>query len=165
MKRNFLTLVLLSFLCLVYSQETLTQDNSIDNNVNVWQSPEEDILKILHAPQLPRTSTSPSKTHMILTNPVIYPTLSELAEPMLKLAGTRVNPKNNYYHGRHGGTSPRVLTIKNGKTVPLNIPDKAEVISTYWNVDGQQFALSVGFENRIELWIGNVNGHIERCQI
>jgi dipeptidyl aminopeptidase/acylaminoacyl peptidase len=99
---------------------------------------------------------------MLLTDPIIYPTLSELAGPMLKLAGTRVNPKNNYYHGRHGGTSPRVLTIKDGKTIPLNIPEESEVLSTYWAADGQRFALSVGFENRIELWMGDISGLVEK---
>jgi len=162
MKKSFLTVLFLSFICFLFNQETIAQDKSIEDNANVWQSPKEDILKILYAPQLPRVSVSPSKKHMLLTDPIIYPTLSELAGPMLKLAGTRVNPKNNYYHGRHGGTSPRVLTIKDGKTIPLNIPEESEVLSTYWAADGQRFALSVGFENRIELWMGDISGLVEK---
>jgi len=162
MKKPFLTVLFLSFICFLFNQETIAQDKSIEDNANVWQSPKEDILKILYAPQLPRVSVSPSKKHMLLTDPIIYPTLSELAGPMLKLAGTRVNPKNNYYHGRHGGTSPRVLTIKDGKTIPLNIPEESEVLSTYWAADGQRFALSVGFENRIELWMGDISGLVEK---
>ncbi len=162
MKKPFLTVLFLSFICFLFNQETIAQDKSMEDNANVWQSPKEDILKILHAPQLPRVSVSPSKKHMLLTDPIIYPTLSELAGPMLKLAGTRVNPKNNYYHGRHGGTSPRVLTIKDGKTIPLNIPEESEVLSTYWAADGQRFALSVGFENRIELWMGDISGLVEK---
>jgi len=162
MKRSLLTLLVLSFICFFTIQESIAQENNLEDKTNYWKSPDEDILKILHAPQLPRTSTSPTRTHMVLTDPIIYPSLSELASPMLKLAGTRVNPKNNYYHGRHGGTNPRVLTIKTSKTVPLNIPAEAEVLSTYWTVDGQRFALSVGFENRIELWMGDINGNVEQ---
>jgi dipeptidyl aminopeptidase/acylaminoacyl peptidase len=162
MKRSFVTLLLLGFTCLIYNQETIAQEKNREDNANAWQSPDEDILKILHAPQLPRTSISPPGTHMVLSDPIIYPTLSELAGPMLKLAGMRVNPKNNYYHGSHGGTSPRVLTIKDGKRVPLDIPNEAEVISTYWTVDGQRFALSVGFEDRIELWMGDISGQVEK---
>jgi len=162
MKRTFFKLLILSFICLFHYHEVIAQNKSMENDANAWQSPEEDILKILYAPQLPRTSTSPKRTHMLLTDPIIYPSLSELARPMLKLAGTRVNPKNNYYHGRHGGTSPRILTIKDGKTVDLDIPGEAEVISTYWTVDGQRFALSVGFEDRIELWLGDINGNVEK---
>lgn len=129
---------------------------------NAWKSPDEDIMKILHAPQLPRVSISPARTHMLLSDPIIYPSLSELASPMLKLAGTRVNPKNNYYHGRHGGTSPRILTINDGATVDLNIPEGAEVLSTFWTANGQRFALSVGFEDRVELWMGDISGAVEK---
>lgn len=157
MKKLPLTLLLLITFSLFQIPDIFAQENT-----NAWQSPDEDILKILHAPQLPRTSTSPSKKYMILTDPIIYPNLSELAGPMLKLAGTRVNPKNNYYHGRHGGTSPRVLTIKDGKTMPLNIPKGAEVISTFWAADGERFALAVGFEDRIELWMGDISGKVEK---
>ncbi|WP_299887796.1 prolyl oligopeptidase family serine peptidase [uncultured Lacinutrix sp.] len=162
MKKSFLVFMLLSFTCLLCNQETIAQNKSIDDNTNAWQSPKEDILKILHAPQLPRTSISPSKTHMLLTDPIVYPTLSELAAPMLKLAGTRINPKNNYYHGRHGGTSPRILTVKDGKTVKLNTPVESEIISTFWAADGKRFALAVGFEDRIELWMGDISGHVEK---
>ncbi len=154
MKQTIFMLLVFSF-CLFSNQEITAQENT-------WKSPDEDILKILHAPQLPRTSISPTKTHMLLSDPIIYPTLSELAGPMLKLAGIRVNPKNNYYHGRHGGTSPRILTIKDGKTVNLKIPDGAEVMSTNWTVDGKRFALMVGFEDRIELWLGDIGGHVEK---
>jgi dipeptidyl aminopeptidase/acylaminoacyl peptidase len=161
MKSLFRSL-LLSFIFFIPSQETIAQSKNPEDNISVWQSPGEDILKILYAPQLPRTSISPARTHMLLTDPIIYPSLSELAGPMLKLAGIRVNPKNNYYHGSHGGTSPRVLIIKDGKTFPLNIPKEAEVISTDWTVDGQRFALSVGFEDRIELWMGDINGNVEK---
>ncbi len=129
---------------------------------DTWKSPDEDILKIVHATKLPRTSISPARTHMLLSAPIIYPSLSEMGAPMLKLAGTRVNPKNNYYHGRHGGTSPRILTIKDGKTTKLNIPAGAEVMSTSWTADGQRFALSVGFEDRIELWLGDITGKVEK---
>jgi len=160
MKKLVFILPLLIFFGLFNGLESFAQED----NTNGWKSPDEDILKVLYAPQLPRTSTSPPSTHMILTDPIYYPSLSELAGPMLKLAGTRVNPKNNYYHGRHGGTSPRIITIKDGKTIPLNIPKDAEVISTSWTVDGQRFALSVGFEDRIELWLGDISGKVEKVQ-
>jgi len=160
MKKLVFILPLLIFFGLFNGLESFAQED----NTNGWKSPDEDILKVLYAPQLPRTYTSPPSTHMILTDPIYYPSLSELAGPMLKLAGTRVNPKNNYYHGRHGGTSPRIITIKDGKTIPLNIPKDAEVISTSWTVDGQRFALSVGFEDRIELWLGDISGKVEKVQ-
>ncbi len=157
--RNLITrLIAVILLGFAAPQSLIAQTES----ENTWQSPDEDILKIVHAPQLPIVSISPAKTHMLLSDPIIYPTLSELASPMLKLAGTRVNPKNNYYHGRHGGTSPRILTIKDGTTVNLSIPEGAEVLSTNWTSNGERFALSVGFEDRVELWLGDINGSLEK---
>jgi dipeptidyl aminopeptidase/acylaminoacyl peptidase len=157
MKKRLSTLFLVILIALSFQKGTAQNPQS-----NTWQSPDPDILKILHAPQLPRTSTSPTRTHMLLTDPILYPALSELAAPMLKLAGERINPKNNYYQGSHGGTSPRILTIKDGKTVPLPIPKEAEVMFTNWTVDGQRFAMAVGFEDRIELWMGDLSGRVEK---
>ena len=160
MRKIPFTLLILCLSFFLVNPEVLAQET----NQNTWKTPDEDILKIVHAPSLPRTSISPTKTHILLSDPILYPTLSELGAPMLKLAGTRVNPKNNYYHGRHGGTSPRILTIQDGKTVDLMIPREAEVMATYWTVDGQRFALSVGFEDRIELWVGDIGGKVEKVE-
>jgi dipeptidyl aminopeptidase/acylaminoacyl peptidase len=154
-------LLFLSLICLFVNQSFYAQNQAADPE-NSWQKPDEDILKILHAPQLPRTSISPAKTHIVLSDPIIYPSLSELGGPMLKLAGTRVNPKNNYYHGSHGGTNPRILTIKDGKTIKLDLPKESELMSTYWTVKGDRFAMAVGFEDRIELWMGDITGKVEK---
>ncbi len=162
MKKTYYTLFFLCIICFLPSQKIIGQERSDITNDNTWKTPEEDILKVLYAPQLPLTSISPKGTHMVLSDPILYPTLAELGGPMLKLAGYRVNPKNNYYHGRHGGTSPRILTIKDKTTVPMNIPENAEVMATYWTADGQRFALSVGFEDRIELWTGDISGYVEK---
>ena len=139
-----------------------TEKTTVSVDDSDWKSPEEDILKIVHAPQLPITSISPSKKHMLLSDPIIYPSLSELAGPMLKLAGTRVNPKNNYYHGRHGGKNPRILTINDGDLKKLNLPEDSEVLGTIWAADGERFALMVGFEDRVELWLGDITGNVEK---
>ena len=157
--------IVLLFSCFLHLYTASIQTviaQEVNTSKNTWKSPEEDILKILHAPKLPITSISPAKTHMILSDPVTYPSLSELAAPMLKLAGTRVNPKNNYYHGSHGGTSPRILTIKDGAILELNIPDNAEILATNWTSDGKRFALTVGFEDRVELWTGDITGNVEK---
>ena len=69
-----------------------------------WQSPSEELLQVLHAPQLPWTWIAPTGDYMLLADPMLYPPLVELAAPMHKLAGMRVNPAINGRHGRHGGS-------------------------------------------------------------
>ena len=100
-----------------------------------WQSPSEALLQVLHAPQLPWMWIAPTGDYMLLADPTLYPPLAELAAPKHKLAGMRVNPAINGYHGRHGATSPRLVRIEDGVTTPLNLPEAAEVDDMVWTVD------------------------------
>jgi dipeptidyl aminopeptidase/acylaminoacyl peptidase len=95
---------------------------------------------------------------------VLYPPLAELAAPMHKLAGIRVNPAINGYHGWHGGTSPRLVRVEDGVTTPLDLPADAEVHDVEWTVDGQRFALSVEHADHIGLWVGLVEGEMIRIE-
>jgi dipeptidyl aminopeptidase/acylaminoacyl peptidase len=127
-----------------------------------WKSPPADLLEVLHAPQLPWVWTAPTGEHMLLADPVLYPPLAELAAPMHKLGGIRVNPATNAQHGRHGGTSLRLVRVEGGATTPLDLPAEAEVLSVAWSADGQRFALTVGGPGQVGLWVGSVDGGLTR---
>ena len=102
-----------------------------------WQSPPADVLEVLHAPQLPSVWTAPSGEHLLLADPVTYPSLAEMAAPMHKLAGMRVNPVVNGFHGRHGATSPRLVQVEGGAVTPLELPGDAEVDDVIWTADAK----------------------------
>jgi dipeptidyl aminopeptidase/acylaminoacyl peptidase len=129
-----------------------------------WQSPPEELLKVLHAPQLPWVWEAPTGKYLLLADPVLYPRLAELAAPMHKLAGIRVNPAINGHYGQHGGTSPRLVRVEDGATTPLDLPADAEVHEVEWTVDGQHFALTVGHADHIGLWVGSVKGRVTRIE-
>lgn len=129
-----------------------------------WQSPPEEILKVLNAPNLPQVYTSPTGEYLLLLDPIIYPSLEEMAGPMHKLAGMRVDPRTNYYHGRHGSVGPRLVRIEDGKTTELDFPNDKEVVGVRWTVDGQQFAMMVKYSDHIGLWTGNVQGEMKRMK-
>ena len=129
-----------------------------------WQSPSEELLQVLHAPQLPWTWIAPTGDYMLLADPMLYPPLVELAAPMHKLAGMRVNPAINGRHGRHGGISPRLVRVKDGVTTSLNLPEGAEVDDMVWSVDGKRFALIVIHTDHIGLWVGSVEGEVKKIE-
>ncbi len=170
MKRIFLVLgiCLLSVasftvLTCTKSADTGAANESIQQTSN-WKSPPEDLMEVLHAPQLPWVWTAPTGEYLFLADPVLYPPLAELAAPMHKLAGIRVNPAINGAHGRHGGTSPRLVQVKGGATTPLDLPAGAEVHDVAWTVDGQHFALTVGHADHIGLWVGSVQGNLTKIE-
>jgi len=138
--------------------------DDIPQTANKWQSPPEEILKVLNAPKLPWVWTSPTGEHLLLADPMLYPPLEELASPMYKLAGIRLNPANNSYQGWHGGTSPRLVKIEDGSTTSLSLPTDAEILEVSWTSDGQRFALTVGYTDRVELWMGSVKGEIKKIE-
>src|SRR5262245_25982348 len=75
-----------------------------------YQKPPKAVLDVLDAPDSPTVSISPARDKMLLSTPVRYPTIAELAEPMLRLAGSRINPKTN---GPHNPRRNIKLTLKN----------------------------------------------------
>ena len=166
MNRIIMKLAILPVLIIVpftMVASTGASDDSLQS-ANTWQSPPEDLLEVLHAPQLPWVWTAPTGEYLLLADPVLFPPLAELAAPMYKLAGIRVNPANNSHHGWHGGTSPRLVRINDGATISLDLPTETEIYDVEWTVDGRRFALTVKYPDHIGLWIGSVEGEIFRIE-
>ena len=134
--------------------------DNIPQPANQWHSPPADWLQVLYAPQYFDVWTSPGGDFLLLADPVLYPPLAELAAPMHKLAGMRVNPANNGFQGEHGGTSPRLVRVENGATIPLQLPQGAELMDVEWTADGRRFALTVRLSDRIGLWTGSTRGDL-----
>jgi len=156
-------LPVLTVVAFVMAASAGASDDSLQP-VTEWQSPSEDVLEVLHAPQLPWVWTAPTGEYLFLADPVLYPPLAEMAAPMHKLAGMRVNPATNARHGSHGGTSPRLVRVEDGATTPLDLPADAEVHDVEWTVDGQRFALTVAHGDHMGLWTGSVDGEVTRME-
>src|SRR6476659_2129847 len=60
-----------------------------------YQKPPQAVVDILDAPAPPMLSISPTGDNLILVQTTRYPAIEELAAPMMRLAGLRINPKAN----------------------------------------------------------------------
>ena len=129
-----------------------------------WRRPPEEVMEVLHAPQLPSVWTAPTGEHLLLADPVLYPPLAEMAGPMHVLAGMRVDPTTNNAHGRHGATSPRLVKVEGGAETPLDLPKDVEVHAVSWTVDGQRFALITRHADHMGLWMGSVKGDLREIE-
>jgi dipeptidyl aminopeptidase/acylaminoacyl peptidase len=130
-----------------------------------YQKPPREIVDVLNAPSTPRAIVSPTRTHVLFAEPMRYPPIAVVAAPMLRLAGLRINPRNN---GPHRGTldTSLVLTrIDDGSAVKIQLPPGAKISSPRWSPDGKQFAFTNHTETAIELWIGETaNGQVRKIQ-
>src|SRR5215475_2880907 len=120
-----------------------------------YQKPPKAVLDVLDAPDNTLVSVSPARDKMLLATPVRYPTIAELAEPMLRLAGSRINPKTNGPHNSRRIIKLALKNITDGKETALTLPPNANLGMPEWSNDGKQFAVTNTTANGIELWIGD----------
>ncbi len=118
-----------------------------------YQKPPKEIEDILNAPVTPTTSVSPAKDKILLAEPLRYPPISELAQPMLRLAGERINPNTNGQHRQPYFVKLTLKIIADGKEMPVNLPPNAQVISPNWSADGKYIAFGNQTPTGIELWV------------
>ncbi len=129
----------------------------------VYQKPPKVVLDVLNAPENAIVSVSPSRDRMLLATPVRYPSIAELAEPMLRLAGSRINPKTNGPHNPRRIVKLALKNIADGKETPLALPLNANMGMPEWSNDGKQFAVTNTTANGVDLWVGDAaTGRLRR---
>jgi dipeptidyl aminopeptidase/acylaminoacyl peptidase len=121
-----------------------------------YQKPPKAVLDVLNATSSPAVSLNPTRDKLLLVESARYPSIAQLAQPMLRLAGSRINPNTN---GPHSFVRITKLTLKNvadGKETSVVIPAGAQFSAPEWSPNGKQFALLNTMANGIELWLGDV---------
>ncbi|MBK8812358.1 MAG: S9 family peptidase [Acidobacteria bacterium] len=118
-----------------------------------YKKPPKEILDVLNAPAIPSTSVSPAKDRVALLEPLRYPPIAELAEPMLRIAGLRINPNSNSQHRQPYFVKLTLKSIADGKETAVALPAGAKIISPTWSGDGKFIAVGNITPTGIELWI------------
>lgn len=152
-----LAAVLFSFLFLMQPVQAQTTPSQTGSGESLWLQPSEQILQVLHAPELPWAWMSPAGDVLALAKPVRYPPISDLARPMLRLAGVRIDAASNARHGQMYASEHAILRVADGGRQPLALPPGARVTDLRWSADGRRVALLNEAEDRVELWIADVS--------
>ena len=121
-----------------------------------YQIPPKAIVDILDAPPLPGVVVSPTREVLALLPRRSMPSIAELAQPMLGLAGTRVNPLTNGPHRAPLGTGITLRSIANGSERKVAVPAGARIGFLGFSPDGRLFAFTNTTAARIDLFVGDV---------
>ncbi|HEY0591086.1 MAG TPA: S9 family peptidase, partial [Thermoanaerobaculia bacterium] len=121
-----------------------------------YQKPPKEILEVLDAPAFPYAFPSPDGKAVALATPLRYPPISDLAEPLLRLAGVRVNPRNNAVHGASYYASFAVKRLPDGAEVPVQVPAGARLGSPRFNAPGTMLVFQTTTASSVELWVADV---------
>jgi dipeptidyl aminopeptidase/acylaminoacyl peptidase len=130
------------------------------SDVSKYLVPSPQIVATFDAPPMPQVLVSPSRQVLAVTTRRGNPTLAELARPTLRLAGVRVDPKNNGPHrnaANGGGSAITLKRIADGRDVPVSVPPQANVSNVHFSPDGSRLSFTHTKDAGIELWVADAS--------
>jgi dipeptidyl aminopeptidase/acylaminoacyl peptidase len=117
-------------------------------------TPPADIVAILDAEPLPTVVTSPDRRTLAVFRRLAMPSIAELAQPMYRLAGRRINPRTNGPH-RLPNLVALSLTSVDGTSRPVALPAGSSLMAIGFSRDGSRLAFANVRERGIELWVAD----------
>jgi dipeptidyl aminopeptidase/acylaminoacyl peptidase len=130
-----------------------------------YEQPPKAIVDIVDALPTPGVELSPAgaagKRSMLIEHFSGLPTIAELAQPELRLAGLRFNPRTDGPSRGRYDTSLELQALPNGKAIAVaGLPEHAKIRFADWSPDGQKISfvnISDAKENAgLSLWIVDV---------
>ena len=120
-----------------------------------YLTPPKEVVEAFDAPPLPQAILSPTRQLMALTLRRNYPTIAELSQPILRLAGARVNPRNNGPQRAGEIYAISLKKIADGALVKVVLPPQANVMNVRFSPDGAHLSFQNRKADRIELWVAD----------
>ncbi len=136
----------------------------------VYRQPSPEIVRILDHPPAPFVSMSPDRRWMLLVHRDSMPSIAEVASPMLRLAGMRIDPSTN------GPVSAR-RSLVNGFTLQelsggdesedeslpkLDLPENSRWTFPSWSPDSRLLFFGRISSPGMELWVADVQNQSAR---
>ncbi len=120
-----------------------------------YRQPSKEIQQVLNAPPTPLISVSPQRDYAILMQGVRYPPIAEVAQPMVRLAGIRIDTKTNGTHLAPYFVSFAIKHLADGADIAIAAPQPGKLGAPVWSPDGKAFVFTNTTADGIELWIGS----------
>jgi dipeptidyl aminopeptidase/acylaminoacyl peptidase len=120
-----------------------------------YRTPPQIIVDMLDAPPTPLVSVSPDGRTLLLMDRADMPSIADLAQPMLRLAGYRINPATNGSFTTSYNTGITVKRLSDGMETAIVVPQGARLSGPAWAPNGERFVFTNTTDQGIELWVGH----------
>ncbi|UOQ75961.1 hypothetical protein MUN84_15185 [Hymenobacter sp. 5516J-16] len=115
------------------------------------------IAALADAAPTPRVSFASNGQWMLLMDVRDMPSIAELSQPELRLAGLRINPRTNGPSRAAYVSSLRLRKLPDGKELLVTgLPANARISDVQWSPDNTKIAFTHTTSNHVELWIADV---------
>ena len=146
---------LLTFVLAATSAGLYAQSNP--QGATGYLTPPPAIIDIMMAEPLPGVALSPNREVIALTTRSGMPPIAEVAQPMLRLGGMRINPRNNGPHRGATGTGITLKAIATGTERKVTVPGEANIGAVRFSPDGRRIAFTNSRDQAIDLYIADVS--------
>ncbi len=133
----------------VHAQSGATQTSG-------YLTPPKAVVDIMNAEPLPSVTVGPNRGLMMLMARSSMPTIAEVSQPMLRIAGLRINPRTNGPHRMGGGTALTLRNISTGTERKVTVPADPQIGDVSFSPDGKRFSFTNTHESGIDLYIADV---------
>lgn len=121
--------------------------------VTEYKMPPKEIVDIVDTPPTPSVSMSPDGKWVLLMERPSMPSIAELSQPELRIAGHRINPKTNGPSRTYSLKNLKLKSISKGDEVSIKgLPSDSQIGSVSWSPDSKNIAFTLTKNNGIELW-------------
>lgn len=128
-----------------------------------YRTPSPALAAIVDAPLPPVPVLSPDRRTLLLLDRPEAPTIAELAQPELRLAGQRINPATNGPSRASFFTGLTFQPIDASPPRPVTgLPSGVRIGDYEWSRDSRHLALTVVTDAGIELWLVEVDRALAR---
>lgn len=121
-----------------------------------YQKPPSPISDLVEKPPTPSLLRSPDNKQYLVLEQSLLPSIDEISQPELRLAGYRINPKTSGPSRRSYDTGVSYLSLKDNKATFASIkgipPEGAKLSTFSWSRDSKTCAFFVTEPNAIRLW-------------
>jgi dipeptidyl aminopeptidase/acylaminoacyl peptidase len=120
---------------------------------STYKVPSPEVVKILDAPPTPSVVVSPTRDALLLAEPEGYPPIKQLARPILKLAGVRIDPGIGALQRTFRFTGIEIVPLDGRPRKRVELPAGSMISVPKWSPAGSSFAFTRDLADGVELWV------------
>ncbi len=117
-----------------------------------YKLPPKDVVTILDTPPPPLPIVNPTHDALLLVDMRPYPSIETLAEPILRLAGVRINPRVGCAQRTIQFTGLSVKPVSDAPARRIDLPAGSSIGVPSWSHDGKKIAFARDVDDGVELW-------------
>jgi dipeptidyl aminopeptidase/acylaminoacyl peptidase len=118
-----------------------------------YRTPPADVTDIVTRAPSPGVSVSPDGDQMLLIEREALPPVADLAKPMAKLAGLRLDAATNDRYRTRSATGLTLQDIASGQTRAVTLPADADLSRFTWAKDGSKVVFANTRPDGVDLWV------------